>query len=272
MGTQSDKSGSGKSSIDGPEKGSKCQMATSADKTKGGVEVANRLLQSLSGAESAALLPRLNPVAFRPGSLLVRKGQIDACLFIERGVASILLRPQGHDPVEVGIVGNEGLIGLSAVLGSDTVTYQVVTLSGCDALAISPGELRGVIEQQPGIERVLLRYANSRLVQAMQLAACHLHHHLERRLAGWIMAMSDLMQSLQIVVTHKQLALLLGVTRQSVTGALQILEGQQAIWSKRSTVIIRERSVLRQISCGCHATAGQKGGLGFVLSGPSLVG
>lgn len=245
-------------------------MATSADiRTKGGVEIANRLLQSLSKAESGALLPRLSPAAFRPGSLLVRRGQIDACLFIERGVASILFRPEGHDPVEVGIVGNEGMIGLSAVLGSDTVTYQVVTLSGCDALAIPPEELRQAIEQYPGIERVLLRYANSRLVQAMQLAACHLHHHLERRLAGWIMAMSDLMQSLQIVVTHKQLALLLGVTRQSVTGALQILEGQHAIWSKRSIVTIRERSVLRQISCGCHTTASQKSGLGMAVSGAS---
>jgi CRP-like cAMP-binding protein len=151
------------------------------------------------------------------------------------------------------------MLGLSAVLGVDSIEHQAITFTGCDVLAIDPSALRRAAEVYPEIDRALLRYANLRLVQAMKLAACHLRHQLEQRLAAWTEAMSDLLGSSEIAVTHQQLSAFMGVTRPSVTVGLQVLEGRGAIWSRRGVVMVRNRAVLEGLSCGCYQHAALDG-------------
>jgi CRP-like cAMP-binding protein len=108
------------------------------------------------------------------------------------------------------------------------------------------------MEQCQEISLVLNGYASRRLVQTMRIAACHVQHPLERRLASWIATATELVGNTEVSVTHSQLAVFLGVARQSVTLALQDLEGRQAIRSKRSKVQVRNQSLLATISCGCY--------------------
>jgi CRP-like cAMP-binding protein len=213
----------------------------------------NLIIQSLSQDDEQALRPWIHPARFERGTMIMSAGPIAHCLFLEDGLASLLFAPDGASPVEVGMVGAEGMLGLSVVLDSDTMFHTALAVSDVGASAIDCRKLLDLIHSHPGVHQALLKYADQRLNYAMRLAACHLRHDLERRLAGGILNTADRLSLESIAITHRQLSIFLGVTRPSVTLALQALEGEGAIWSKRNAITIRTREKLKSLSCGCHA-------------------
>lgn len=215
-------------------------------------EARNHIIAQLGRSARFALERVLEPVEFAPDTTLFQRGRIDQCLFVEGGTASLLYELPGKRPAGVGVVGPDGMFGLSVVLGSGAAEHTAVTLTSCNALSVAASEMHRLSEGFPSLRRAVLQYANERMTYVMRIAACHLHHRLEQRLAGLILRATDLLGVPEIAITHRQLALMLGVTRASATLSVHVLEGHRAIWSRRNLLVIRDRAVLHDLSCGCH--------------------
>jgi CRP-like cAMP-binding protein len=118
---------------------------------------------------------------------------------------------------------------------------------------VDAAELRDICDATPELRTRLHRYLRSRMAEAMEAAACHLRHPLEKRLASWIATATELLGCEEISVTHAELARLLGVRRPTMTLALQAIEGAGAIRASRGRLIVRDRSGLRRLACRCLA-------------------
>jgi CRP-like cAMP-binding protein len=213
----------------------------------------NLLLNSLSSACRDALLPSMDGVPLRHGTVLFERGsRADHAWFVESGMISAVARVDGGERTEVGVIGREGFAGLSILLGgTHMATGGIVQHEGA-ALRIGADDLRLAIEQEPELRSVLLRYAEAFLIQVSQTAACNVRHTLPHRLARWLLTCCDKTGSDKLELTHDFLSWMLGVRRAGVTGALHILEGEGAIRATRGLVTIRDRAKLEQLACSCN--------------------
>jgi CRP-like cAMP-binding protein len=213
----------------------------------------NAILRGLSWSDRQLLRPHLSGVSFAPGEPIRTPRLTENCLFIESGIVSLLCEPDGMCPVEVGLVGDEGMLGLPALMGSATMIHSVAAVTVCEALAIRSSDLRDACKQSSELYGALLRYADMRLAQVMRRSACHLQHRLEQRLADWILTATARLNSPRIAITHKKLSDLLGATRPGVTLAIQELEGRQAVRARRNLISVRSRAALSAIACKCYS-------------------
>ena len=115
--------------------------------------------------------------------------------------------------------------------------------------------LRRVMSARLGAGELLLRYASGALIQGAHASACHAHHTIEQRLARWLSSARDRLEEADILVTHDQLARMLGVRRAGITVALHVLEGEGLLRSTRGRVAVRDEVRLRAAACGCYAAA-----------------
>jgi CRP-like cAMP-binding protein len=212
----------------------------------------NQILGGLDCAEQDRLVPHLRPVTFDAEDVILSAGSIRYCHFIEAGIVSLTFRPDRASSVEVGIVSSNGMLGLTAVLASGEMVNTAVAVTRCHTLAIDAAVLGSLVQASDALRRALLRYTEIRLAHTMRVSACHLSHHLEQRLASWILAATGLTASAEVAVTHRQLAQLLGTTRPTMTLATQVLEGHQAIRAKRGLIVVRDRNRLAALSCSCY--------------------
>jgi CRP-like cAMP-binding protein len=214
--------------------------------------VRNAILTALPAAERQKIQPSLRRVMFAPGETVSATGVVKDCLFIDSGVVSLLCEPDGMSPVEVGMVGSEGMLGLAVVLGTRSRIHAATALTECSAWRIGAADLARAVDRSSVLHGALLHYASVRLAESMKRSACHLQHCLEPRVADWILAATDRLGSMRIAITHQQLSTLLGATRPGVTLAIQELEGRHAIRARRNLISVRSRDALGAISCGCH--------------------
>lgn len=212
----------------------------------------NRVLAALPELDRQRLVRQLRPVSIAAGTKLLTHERLGFCLFLEEGIASIQSEPSGGLPVCVSIVGFDGMVGLSAVLEGDRIPYAAFALTACKAFAIDPAQLRMAIRTSPSLNETLLRYVYRRLTGLIRVAGCCLRHPVEHRLASCLLTATTLLRTGSIRLTHHQLAAMLGVTRPSVTLALNRLEAQEGVFAGRNLVAIRNRDILRRISCGCY--------------------
>jgi CRP-like cAMP-binding protein len=133
--------------------------------------------------------------------------------------------------IEFGMVGYEGMTGLSIVLGGDRSASEALVQASGSALRISTASLRGMLAASRSLTATLLRYVNVFMVQGSQTALANGRGRLDERLARWLLMWDDRVQPDALTVTHEFLALLLGVRRQGVTVALHELEGKGLIRS-----------------------------------------
>jgi CRP-like cAMP-binding protein len=204
-------------------------------------------------ADFAKLSSQLAGRTFPRGTTIIGPGGSRECHFIKSGLIAILFGADEDEQIGVSLLGADGFLGIGPLLGVNDIAHTAVALTNCSTLSLSPADLRRACDENGNLKQRLLQYAYIRTADAMQSAVCHLQHPLERRLASWILTASDLLQDDAIQITHRGLSALLGVRRPTMTIGLQNLEGNRAIWSRRSTIIIRDRSALLELSCNCYA-------------------
>ncbi|ESR26206.1 hypothetical protein N177_1065 [Lutibaculum baratangense AMV1] len=216
----------------------------------------NLLIQSLPEDIRAALRPTLRTRSFQPGQILREAERpLASVLFVESGLIA-LLGTDGHEAqVEVATVGNEGLIGVSNVLGRPSAEHAAQALSSCTVRAIDAPVFGTLLNENPRFRLAMMAYAHQRMEQLIRLSVCNARHRLEQRLARWILAAAARLGPEKIVITHRDLARLLGVRRASVTEAMHLLEGHGAIRSHRGFLTLRDEEKLASLSCGCHVVA-----------------
>jgi CRP-like cAMP-binding protein len=186
--------------------------------------------------------------SFSRGEKVLTAGSATECQLLLSGLVSIRF---GAPAIEVDLLGSGALINLGAVLQTNENEHIAVALTDCETLALPSRALAEATSRRRDMAASLMRYVQERMVQSMRAASCHLNHATDRRLASWLAVATQLLGAEEMRITHQALAALLGVRRPTVTLALQTLEGEQLIWSKRGRVIVRDRPQLLLRSCRC---------------------
>jgi CRP-like cAMP-binding protein len=213
----------------------------------------NRLLASMSATDFGRLRPHLKPVILKYKQSLYEAGQpIEFVYFLEAGVASNVNVMENGDAAEIGVVGNEGLIGLPVVIGDvqgPTAMYMQVAGRG---LRMKAEVLWAQIEKSTSLRLRLLHYAHAYLNLVGQSAACAHFHDLQQRCARWLLMTHDRMHSDQFALTQEFLAMMLGVRRAGVTVAAGALQSEGLIRYSRGSVTILDYEGLRKRTCECY--------------------
>jgi CRP-like cAMP-binding protein len=238
------------------------------DRNQPTLDTDNRLLAALPPEDLARLRPRLQRVELPfDRTILPADGKVEALLFVESGMVSLLATLEGGEQVEVGIAGREGLIGLPLVLGDDRSLVEArVQLEGT-ALRLGAAALRDAMDESAALRGLLLRYAQAFQIQVTLSAACNARHLIEHRLARWLLIAHDRAGADEFSMTHEFMALMLGVRRPGVTIAANTLQKAGLIQYGRGRITITDRPSLEAASCECYHVNRRE--FGRLLGSPS---
>ena len=217
--------------------------------------VENQLLRLLPDKDAQALLVELEPVDLpRKTVLALPNKPIEFIYFLDQGIASIVASsPEGFH-IETGFVGREGFVLPCVALGSDRVPHLVeMQLPGCGR-RIERERFLHVLDSNANIRSICLRFAQVLMVQAAYTALSNAVHHVEERLARWLLMCHDRSFSDDIALTHEFMSVMLGVRRPTVTTALHVLEGNSFIKAERGNIFIKRRAALEEFAGDSYGT------------------
>lgn len=213
----------------------------------------NRLLDGMAESDHRTLAPFLVKVDLSLRQVLEQSNAVTQFVyFAETGLISVVAETLPNHRAEVGMIGFEGMTGLSVLMSDGYTTNEVMVQSAGTAWRIEAGQLAAALDGSRPLTKFLLRYAHNFLMQSSQTALANARGLLEQRLARWLLMWDDRLREQLLPVTHEFLSLLLGVRRQGVTVALHELEGKRLIKSARGTVRILDRDGLRDMAAGFY--------------------
>ena len=214
---------------------------------------ANKLLAALSDESWARVAPHLEPVTFSTRELLWdADAPIRRVVFPRTCVISVIVPLNGEHPVEAATIGFEGMAGVPLVLGATTTHSTSVAQIAGEGVSIPASTFRALLEEDPELWRLLLRYAQVLLDQTAQSVACNRRHSMEERCARWLLTTHDRVGGRQFPLTQEFLAQMLGVRRASVTVAAGMLQKAGFIQYTRGRVTIVDRDGLERCACECY--------------------
>jgi CRP-like cAMP-binding protein len=215
--------------------------------------LANGLLRALPVAEYRRLLPRLEPVALKFGEQLHKPGApIGNIYFPIDCVIAIVTPGEGKQFLGIGLVGFEGLVGISLALGVGVSSVLTLVQTAGAAMSIDEASFREVFPHCPALQYELYRYTNVMLAIARQAAMCNRFHEGGLRLARWLLMTSDRVMSKDFYVTQDFLSDMLGVRRETVTESARDLLQRGLIGYSRGKIRIVNRKGLEAAACSCY--------------------
>jgi CRP-like cAMP-binding protein len=213
----------------------------------------NSVLRTLSSKENQRLLAHSEQTKLAYGDILCEPGKpIRHVYFPNSGIISLLTLLDGHESVEVGLVGREGMAGMGLFLGSSVSPVQMLVQGSGTATRMKATSFRNEIKRSPALHRELSHYLYIFMAQVAQTAACNRHHQLGQRLARWLLMTHDRAQSNEFHLTQAFLAHMLGVRRVGVTEAAGLLQEKKLISYRRGNITILDRKGLERASCRCY--------------------
>ncbi len=216
----------------------------------------NRILGALETEEFERLSQQLEYVELRLGTVLYDADEpIRHAYFPLSGTVSIVTVLEDGMAVEAGVIGNEGMAGISLVLGYTTEVNRraMIQIPG-SGLRIKAEALTEESNRSRSLRDLLLRYLHAFITQISQTAACNRIHRVDERLARWLLSMQDRMASDELHLTQELIAEMLGVRRAGVSVAATRLQEKGLITYKRGHIQILDRQRLEAASCECYET------------------
>jgi CRP-like cAMP-binding protein len=224
----------------------------------------NRLLASLPDDDQNHLAGLSEVVRVEVGEVLYEPGQaIRYVYFPIDCLISLLAVAEGRMTLEVGSVGREGMLGASVVLAHEMAQVRAVVQRSGRANRIDAADFATEFGRMESLQRLLHRYTDTLLAQAIQIAVCSRFHVLEARLARSLLITRDRLQSEKFHLTHEFLAHALGVRRVGVTKAASALQQQKLISYSRGNIEILDSAGLEAASCRCYELVKDDGAIGM---------
>lgn len=215
--------------------------------------IRNRILTALSEADFALLARHLVPIDLQLGETLHRAGdEIAHVYFPEIGFISALAILSDGSPLEIGLIGAEGVAGASVVLGATTSYSETMCQTGGAAHRVSVAAFNHAVANAPGLRDLLLKYVHLFHIQVVQTAACNAHHELGQRLARWLLAAHDRSGVPELSLTQDLIAVMLGVRRSTVSVAAGMLQKAGVIRYQHGRITILDRVGLQNAACECY--------------------
>ena len=213
----------------------------------------NRLLAALPENEYARLRPLLGHVPLAFGTVLYEPGDaIHFVYFPHGGMVSLLSSAGERATLEVGLVGQEGIVGLPLFLGVATSAHHTLVQGAGEAAVLEAGAFVTAVERSRTLSRLLRRYTHAQLTELAQRLVCNHFHPIEARLARWLLLAHDRMQTDEMQLTQALLAQMLGVRREAVTRTAGGLAARRLIRYHHGQLTILDRPGLEALACPCY--------------------
>lgn len=214
---------------------------------------ANQLIAILPDESRGIFLEHCKLVRLQRQDVLTQSGQFAEYAYfpLDCYIAVVLSMP-GLNDVQVDLIGNEGMVNVSLVLGARPASLTNVVQGAGRAFRIRHGELHKLLDSDPNLRGVLNFYIILRMDQLARNMACASSHTVVQRLARWLLMVKDRAHSNELLLTHEVLALMLGVRRESVTQAASELQKHELISYSRGDITLLNEPGLQAAACGCY--------------------
>ena len=215
--------------------------------------VGNWLLDALPDADYERLLDHLKPASFSLGDVIYESGgQMDYVYFPTTSHVSLLYTMVNGSTAEMGLVGNEGMVGITLFMGGNTTPNRAVVQGSGEALKLTAKAMQNEFSRGGDFQQLLLRYTQALITKISQTAVCNRLHPVEQRLCRWLLMTRDRTHSDELQMTQEFISNMLGVRREGVTHAAQNLQEKGLISYVRGHIQILDRQGLEKSACECY--------------------
>jgi CRP-like cAMP-binding protein len=216
-------------------------------------QVENYLLSALPNVEYDRLVPTQERVAFSLGDVVYEPGEpLEYVYFPTTCVVSLLYTMEDGVTAEMGLVGNDGVVGVALFLGGDTTPNRAVVQIAGEALRMRAKLLQAEFARGGPLQYLLLLYTQALITQISQTAVCNRLHSVEKRLCRWLLLSQDRVKSNELPMTQEFISNMLGGRRESVTVAAGRLQSAGLIHYARGHIKIIDRKGLEAAACECY--------------------
>lgn len=212
----------------------------------------NHLLAALPETEFARLLPNLELAQMKAGEILQEPGDgASYVYFPTTAVVSLVHILEDGSTAETAVIGNEGMLGISLLLGGAMASHAVVHNAGF-GFRIKAAQLKREFEHADQLFHVLLRYFQSLMTHTEQTAVCNRHHSVEQQFCRFLLTTLDRLACNSINMTHEVIASILGVRREGISAAAGRLQNAGVIKYRRGSITVLVRDKLEHAACECY--------------------
>jgi CRP-like cAMP-binding protein len=214
----------------------------------------NLLLPLLSPSVIASLGP-MEAIDLPLRTMLEPSGKpIEFIYFLQTGMASVVADMSSGDPIELGMIGREGVTGLAVIAGGSQTPFDTFMQIEGSALRMPVEAMTAALASNPSLRAVLALYAHAFSIQLASTAAANGRTSMEGRLARWLLMVSDRVGR-DFHITHEFLGVMLASPRPGVSLAMHKLSADGLIRSTRNGVGIVNRTELIARSGNAYGVA-----------------
>lgn len=219
----------------------------------------NQILAAMPEAELQRWLPQLELIQMSLGQIIFEPGaELEYAYFPLNAIVSLLYVMENGESAEIALVGNDGVLGITVLMGGNSTTMRAVVQSAGQGWRLPARELLAEVERGGETLRLLLLYAQALLTQMTQTAACNRHHTLSQQFCRWLLMSFDRLGGSEMVMTQQLIAKMLGVKSSEVTAAAITLQASGAIEYRDGRVRLLDRPTLQRASCECYEVVRQE--------------
>lgn len=213
----------------------------------------NWLFHSVPEDAWQRLLPHIEEFDMPLGLVLSEPGiKVSYLYFPATAIVSLLYNLENGSSAEIALVGNEGCVGVSLIMGGNSTLTTAVVQSAGKSYRIKANAILDEFNKGGSVMHLLLRFTQALITQMTQTAVCNRHHSLDQQLCRWLLLSLDRLPGNELVMTQELIANMLGVRREGVTEAALKIQKAGFIKYARGHITIIDRLGLEKRTCECY--------------------
>jgi CRP-like cAMP-binding protein len=213
----------------------------------------NKLLAGLPAFDWKRVKRYLSVLETPAGETLCElESRLDYAYFPTTSIISVRDVANDGASTEVATIGNEGVVGVSLILGGGITANRVVVQSDGQVYRLKREILQEEFSRGGAMQHLLLRFTHALLAQISQMAVCNRRHSIDQQVCRWLLMSLDRLASNELTMTHEMLANTLGVRREGVTEAAHKLQSAGFIAYRRGRITVLDRIGVEGCSCECY--------------------
>ena len=212
----------------------------------------NRMLAALSEGDGLPWSDQLHAVELPAGHELHASGAAPSHVHFPTTALVALMQPtHGSDEICVALVGNDGAVGVAALLGASAESSRAVVLHPGVVWRLPVGALADGGPDPMRITQVVLGYLAALTEQMSQTAVCQRVHSVEQRLGRWLLLAFDRVPGDALAMELGDLTVQLKVPADALAGAAAQLVDSGALAFEPGRLSLLDRQVLKAHACDC---------------------